>query len=101
VIVNDLPNGDVCSTLNYQESAFTLPALADALMSLLPSANRHLANLHDKESIRHLAKLDRSRTIERVKAAIIEELASGDVSVKTVAKALHVSTRTLHRMLQK
>jgi AraC-like DNA-binding protein len=66
----------------------------------LPGANPNLAQLNDQEIIRHLARLNRDRITERVQAAIIEQLPSGNVSNETVAKALNVSSRTLHRQLQ-
>lgn len=158
VEVTDLRGGDVMVTLTYRGIPFTLPALADALLSLvmrlcrlncgdavnptrvtlfhsappdpgsyftyfrcpidfdadgdsltlaksvvdapLPSANAHLAHLNDQEVIRYLALLNRDRVTDRVQAAIIEQLASGGVSSETVAKALHISNRTLHRQLQ-
>lgn len=158
VEVSDGSGGDVTVTLSYQGSPFTLPALADATLSILlrlcrlnagdalnpkritlfhsapsnagsyfsyfrcpvefdaerdsltldkkvvdeplPTANPHLAHLNDQEIIRYLAGLDRNRIVDRARATIIEQLASGRVSGETVARALHVSVRTLNRQLQ-
>lgn len=158
VEVHEGRGGEVTVTLSYQRSPYTIPALADALLSLvlhlcrlncgeslnpmratlfhsspaepgpyfacfrcpvefdaphdsltfakavvdqpLPGANPNLAQLNDQEIIRHLARLDRDRITERVQATIIEQLPSGNVSNETVAQALNVSSRTLHRQLQ-
>jgi AraC-like DNA-binding protein len=158
VDVRDMRNGDVTVTLSYQGNPFTLPALADALLSLLlrlcrlncgdslnptsvtllhsapadagpyfayfrcpvefdaesdsltlaeavvdeplPSANAHLAHINDQEIIRYLARLNRERVTDRTQAAIIEQLASSEVSAKTVADALHISGRALNRQLK-
>jgi len=65
----------------------------------LPSANPYLANLNEQETVRILAKLDKSRTVDRVKAAIIDELANGNVGIDSVADKLNMSSRTLNRQL--
>ena len=159
VEIISLENGDARITLSYQGSAFTLPALADSLLSLvmhlcrinyegelnpktvtlfhsapadpgayfnyfccpvefdaesdsiilakavldepLPGGNASLASLNEHEAVRYLAQLDKSRTVDRVQAAIIEQLGGGGVSSASVAEALHLSSRTLNRQLRK
>jgi len=66
----------------------------------LPSANSLLAQLHDQVMINYLAKLEEDNIIERVKAVIIEQLPSGNVTDSSVAEALFMSKRTFHRRLQ-
>ena len=66
----------------------------------LPTANPHLAHINDQEALRYLARLNRSQITDRVQAAIIGQLASGKVSTQSVAKSLHMSTRTLQRLLR-
>ena len=66
----------------------------------LPSSNPMLAQLSDQIMIEYLAKLDDGNLIERVKAAIIDQLPSGQVTDSSVADALYMSRRTFHRKLQ-
>lgn len=157
VEMRDGPGGDVTVTLRYEGAAFTLPALADAMLSVvlrlcrfnagdalnpkrvtlfhsspadaggyfayfrcpvkfdaehdsltfnqrvvdqpLPNANRHLAQLNDRETLRYLEQLKRERISDRVQSVIVAQLASGLVSADSVAQELAISSRTLHRQL--
>ena len=63
-------------------------------------ANSQLAALHDHLMRDYLARLDKENLIERVKAAIVDALPSGQVSDATIAKALYMTERTLQRRLR-
>ncbi len=67
---------------------------------VLPSANPVLAKMNERIVIQRLAKLDRDNIPGRVRAAIMEQLPSGKVSDESVADALHMTARTLHRKLK-
>lgn len=67
---------------------------------VLPSANEVLAEMNERIVIQRLAQLDRDNVIGRVRAAIMEQLPSGNVSDESVAEALHMTARTLHRRLK-
>ncbi|MEJ2534533.1 MAG: AraC family transcriptional regulator [Gammaproteobacteria bacterium] len=71
---------------------------ADALRTL-PSANPILAQMNERVVIQRLAKLDQEDIPNRARAAIMEQLPSGQVSDESVAEALHMTSRTLHRRL--
>jgi AraC-like DNA-binding protein len=77
--------------------SFTL-AVEDADRPL-PTANRQLAGIHDQVLAQELAVLDRDDIAARCKAIILEQLTTGEVSIDHVAKALHMSPRTLTRRL--
>ncbi len=77
--------------------SFTL-AVQDA-DRLLPTANRQLAGVHDQILTRELATLQQDDIAARCKAALLELLTTGEVSIDGVAKALHMSPRTLTRRL--
>jgi len=79
-------------------NSFTLPS--EVIDQPLEGANPQLAHLSDQLMIRALAKLNRDNIEQRVKAAIIEQLPSGDVSQIKVADALHMSVRNLQRKLK-
>ena len=66
----------------------------------LPTSNRHLAGLHDQVLAQQLSTLAGADIQARCKAIILDNLTSGDVSVKQLARELHMSPRTLTRRLE-
>jgi AraC-like DNA-binding protein len=85
--------------LNFDqaENQLLIPlALAD---ETLAGANPELAVLNDQVVIRRLANIDREDTVARVQWALMEQLPDGNVSDDSVAEALHMSVRTMHRKL--
>jgi AraC-like DNA-binding protein len=83
---------------NADTYSFTLPL--ETMDKQLDGSNPQLALLNDQLMIRALAKLSRDNIEQRVKASIIEQLPSGDVSQEKVADALHMSVRNLQRKLK-
>jgi len=65
----------------------------------LVGANPELAVLNDQVVIRRLASIDRADIVARVQSAIVEQLPNGSISDDSVADALHMSVRTMHRKL--
>jgi AraC-like DNA-binding protein len=65
----------------------------------LSSANRELARANDRILAELLVRLRDDRLVSRVKEAIIEELPSGSPSDEVIARAVHLSPRTLQRRL--
>ena len=80
-----------------EENAFVLSA-KDADRPL-PSANRQLAAVFDKMLTEELARLDKSDVVSRARAAVLEQLSSGEGTEEDTAKQLHMSPRTLQRKL--
>jgi AraC-like DNA-binding protein len=80
-----------------EENAFVLSA-KDADRPL-PSANRQLAAAFDKMLIEELARSDKSDVVSRCRAAVLEQLSSGEGTAEDAAKQLHMSPRTLQRKL--
>ena len=80
-----------------EESAFVLSA-KDADRPL-PSANRQLAATFDRMLAEELARLDKSDVVSRCRAAVLQNLSSGEGTEEDVAKQLHMSARTLQRKL--
>ena len=66
----------------------------------LPSANPILAQMNERVVVQRLAQLDRDNVTGRVRGEIMAQLPSGDVSDESVAEALHMTPRTLHRRLK-
>jgi AraC-like DNA-binding protein len=70
----------------------------DATKQLIGS-NPMLVALHEDVIKRQIAELNRSDILNRTLAAIMDQLPSGGVSEISVAKALNMTKRTLHRKL--
>lgn len=66
---------------------------------VLVGANSELALLNDQVVTRRLALMDRNDIVARVQSALMEQLPRGNVSDDSVADALHMSVRTMHRKL--
>ena len=80
-----------------EENTFVLSA-RDADRPL-PSANRQLAATFDRMLTEELARLDKSDVVSRCRAAVLEQLSSGEATAEAAAKRLHMSPRTLQRKL--
>ena len=65
----------------------------------LPAANAELARLNDEVVVKFLARLERADVVARAHAKLIELLPSGHCCKAEVARALHMSVRTLHNRL--
>ena len=63
------------------------------------AANHELARANDSVMADLVRSLQKDDLVLRVKSAIIEELPSGEPAAETIAKALHLSTRSLQRKL--
>ncbi len=72
----------------------------EAVDKHLVGDNPQLARLNDQIMIRYLAELDEGNIINRVKAAIVDQMPSGNVTDQAIAKALHVGVRALQRKLK-
>jgi AraC-like DNA-binding protein len=67
---------------------------------MLPSANPVLEQMNERIVMKRLGQLDKADTVGRVRAAILEQLPAGNISDESVAAALHMTSRTLHRRLK-
>jgi AraC-like DNA-binding protein len=66
----------------------------------LDTANPHLAQLNDQIMVKAIARLSKSKIVDRARAAIIEELPSGMVTDDLIADKLNISVRTFQRKLR-
>jgi AraC-like DNA-binding protein len=86
--------------VHFGAEANTLTITSEQADRPLPSANPMLAQMNERVVIQRLAKLDQDDIPNRVRAAIMEQLPSGKVTDESVADALHMTSRTLHRRLK-
>jgi AraC-like DNA-binding protein len=80
-----------------EETTFVL-SLKDADRPL-SSSNRQLAAVFDRMLTEELARLDKADVVSRARAAVLEQLSSGEATAEDTAKQLHMSPRTLQRKL--
>jgi AraC-like DNA-binding protein len=66
----------------------------------LSSSNPKLADLNDQVMIEYLAELDQDNLAQRVKATILDQLPSGNVTDESVSRDLYMSARKLQRQLE-
>jgi AraC-like DNA-binding protein len=66
----------------------------------LPVANSELAELHDASIRQHLLKLNQNNILNQGRMRLADQLPSGRVTENDLARALNMSTRTLHRKLR-
>jgi len=67
----------------------------DALNMPMPAASRELAEHNERVATTYLAKLERHDVRTRVRALLLQELSSGDVTKERIAAKLSMSPRTL------
>jgi len=84
----------------FEAPANSLSLSIDAVDKHLPGSHPQLAELADQVMIEYLAKLDQNHMPQKVKAVIIDQLPSGNVTNENVARALYMSSRKLQRQLQ-
>jgi len=82
---------------NQAENQLLIPlAGAD---ETLAGASPELALVNDKIVTQRLARLDKDDIVARVRAVLVDQLPLGGISDDTVAEALFISARTMHRKL--
>jgi len=67
----------------------------------LTGSNEELANLNEHIVVKYLAHNAKKDVVNQVKAAIIDGLANGAVTEKSIAEGMFTTPRNMHRKLQK
>ena len=88
------------SPVVFEAPANSLTLSIEAVDRKLRGANPQLAELTDQVMIEYLAKLDQDEITQKVKAIIIDQLPSGNVTDESVGWVLHMSSRKLQRQLE-
>lgn len=78
--------------------SLTLPI--EAVDKHLPGSHPQLAELHDQIMIQYLARLDQEHITQQVKAIIVDQLPSGNVTDESVSRIMNMSSRKLQRQLE-
>ena len=85
--------------LNFDQAENQLLIPLSLVDEVLTGANPELALLNDKVVTHRLARLDRGDIVARLKSVLLDQMPHGNISDDSVADALHMSVRTLHRKL--
>ena len=88
------------SPVVFEATANSLTLSIDAVDKRLPGSHPQLVELTDQVIIEYLARLDQNHMPQKVKAVIIDQLPSGNVTNEKVARSLYMSSRKLQRQLQ-
>jgi len=88
------------SQVVFEAPVNSLTLSIEAVDRKLSGANPQLAELTDQVMIDYLAELDHDNITHKVKAIIIDQLPSGNVTDEGVAWELHMSSRKLQRQLR-
>lgn len=85
--------------LNFDQAENQLLIPLSIADEYLVGGDSELALLNDQVVTRRLALMDRNDIVTRVQSALMEQLPNGHISDDSVANALHMSARTMHRKL--
>jgi len=85
--------------LNFDQADNQLLIPLSLVDEILTGANPELALLNEKVVTHRLARLDRGDIVARLKSVLLDQMPHGNISDDSVADALHMSVRTLHRKL--
>lgn len=85
--------------MRFGASVSSMTFSAEALDKPLPASNRELALAQDRVLREFVAKLRRDDIVSRTKSTISDYLPSENFTSEVVAKALHMSPRSLQRKL--
>ena len=81
------------------ESSIAFPL--DVVDRLLPAIDEQLLQIKDQLLMRQSEDLAKDNFIMKIRKIISEHLASGNVTIKMIADEMHISSRTIQRMLNK
>jgi len=73
----------------------------DVVDRRLPAIDEQLLQIKDQLLMRQLEDLAKDNFIMKIRKLISEHLASGNVTIKIIADEMHMSSRTIQRMLSK
>lgn len=85
--------------LKFGDSVIELVIDRDDMERPLRTANAELSRLNEQIVVKHLTLLDQQQLSAQVQHHVIEALPSGRIREEDIAKALHLSSRTLQRRL--
>lgn len=86
--------------VNYNATENSLVFPLSVIKEPLTGSDVKVASAIDQIIVNYISRLDASNIVDKVKAEIYASLASGKLTKEYVARVLHVSPRTLQRLLK-
>ena len=87
--------------IEFAAEATRMVVRLDDVDERLTGSNAELANLNEHIVVKYLAHSAKQDVVNQVKAAIIDGLADGAVTEKSIAERMFMTPRNMHRKLQK
>ena len=87
--------------LEFNTKATTFVIRLEDVDKRLTGSNDQLAKLNEHIVVKYLAHCEKNDIVNRVKAAVIDGLANGQVTETSIAEEMYTTPRNLHRKLQK
>jgi len=87
--------------LEFNAQATTFIIRLEDVDKRLTGSNDQLAKLNEHIVVKYLAHSEKNDIVNRVKAAVIDGLANGQVTETLIAEEMYTTPRNLHRKLQK
>jgi AraC-like DNA-binding protein len=84
----------------FDAAANSLTLSTETVDKPLFGSQPQLVELHDQIIIEYLAKLDQEHITQHVKAIIVNQLPSGNVTDESVSRVMNMSSRKLQRQLE-
>ena len=84
----------------FDASSNSLTLSIETVDRHLPGSHPQLAELNDQIMIEYLARLDQKHIAQQVKAIIVDQLPSGNVTDESVSRVMNMSPRKLQRQLE-
>jgi AraC-like DNA-binding protein len=88
------------SPVFFDAPADSLTLSIEVVDKHLPGSHPQLVELHDQIMIEYLARLDQEHISQAVKAVIVDQLPSGNITDESVSRAMNMSSRNLQRQLE-
>jgi len=96
----DMFRGRFKAPIVFGAESNTLYLSKEVALKALSTANADLARVNEEIVSVYLEQIEHGTVSKQVRARLIEQLPSGNVSQESIASALYMSTRTLQRKLQ-
>lgn len=86
--------------VNFKAMESSLAFSLDTVDRQLPAIDEQLLQIKDQLLLNQIENLDKGNFINKINKIISEQLSSGNICIAAVAKELHMSSRTMQRILK-
>lgn len=87
--------------VNFNATESSMAFSLDVVDRILPAIDEQLLQIKDQMLMRESEELVKNNFIMKIRKIIGEHLSSGNVTIQTIADQMHMSSRTIQRLLKK